>query len=170
MLPTRICLTFRWTILSTLRPLEGIDQEEQQKCYSKIQQLLMDSVLRLKNSESNKHAISAQHLASTTRALSELLNNSNIDAQNPSRDLAMERLAQSVSAAMSANCIYGNKRKFSSITKKCFSKYQFLNFLYIDLQFHFHFILEELLALLQPIAYQHFLIDWTLQTYTSKAA
>lgn len=72
----------------------------------------MDSVLRLKNSESNKHAISAQHLAATTRALSELLNSGNTEIQNSSKDLAMERLAQSVSAAMSANCIYGNKRKF----------------------------------------------------------
>jgi hypothetical protein len=87
------------------------DQEEQQRCYSKVQQLLLDSVLRLKSSGSNKHAISAQHLASMTRALTTILhNNSEID--NSLRDLAMERLAQSVSAAMSANCIYGNKRTY----------------------------------------------------------
>ncbi|XP_008215388.1 uncharacterized protein C7orf26 homolog [Nasonia vitripennis] len=135
---TPIAGLFRWSILSPLRnPSEITDQEEQQKCYSKIQQLLMDSVLRLKNNESNKHAISAQHLAATTRALSAILQ-SNSELDSSLKDLAMERLAQSVSAAMSANCIYGNK--------------------------------QELLALLQPLAYQHFLIEWTLQTYTSKAA
>lgn len=91
---------------------EGTEsQEESRKFYSKVQQLLMDSVLRLTNSGSNKHAISAQHLASTTRLLAANLQNCpNIDTV--SRDLAMERLAQAVSAAMSANCIYGNKRMY----------------------------------------------------------
>ncbi|XP_014206855.1 uncharacterized protein C7orf26 homolog isoform X2 [Copidosoma floridanum] len=135
---TPIAGLFRWCILSPLRiPKESADKEEQQKCYSKIQQLLMDAVLRLKNNESNKHAISAQHLASTTRALTDTLQD-NAELETVCKDLAMERLAQSVSSAMSANCIYGNK--------------------------------QELLALLQPLAYQHFLIEWTLQTYTSKAA
>lgn len=84
-------------------------QQETRKFHSKVQQLLMDSVLRLNNSGSNKHAISAQHLASTTRLLTtNLQNRANIDTAL--RDLAMERLAQAVSAAMSANCIYGNKR------------------------------------------------------------
>jgi len=32
------------------------------------------------------------------------------------------------------------------------------------------FVSEELLALLQPLSYQHFLIEWTLQTYATKAA
>lgn len=86
-------------------------QEETRKFHSKVQQLLMDSVLRLSNSGNNKHAISAQHLASTARLLTtNLQNRANIDMA--SRDLAMERLAQAVSAAMSANCIYGNKRMF----------------------------------------------------------
>lgn len=31
------------------------------------------------------------------------------------------------------------------------------------------FVTEELLALLQPLAYRHFLIEWTLQTYATKA-
>lgn len=84
------------------------EEETHQKFYSKIQQLLMDSVLRLKNSGSNKHAISAQHLAATARALTNILH---LHLQTTSRDLALERLAQAVSAAMSANCIYGNKRK-----------------------------------------------------------
>ncbi|XP_015587375.1 uncharacterized protein C7orf26 homolog [Cephus cinctus] len=130
---------FRWSILSSLRP-DSESQErrdELQKCYSKIQQLLMDSVLRLKTSGSNKHAISAQHLAATTRTLTTMLQTYS-DSNTAFRDLAMERLAQAVSAAMSANCIYGNK--------------------------------QELLALLQPLSYQHFLIEWTLQTYTSKAS
>lgn len=70
----------------------------------------MDSVLRLKSSGSNRHAISAQHLASTTRALTAILH-SIPDLDTPLKDLSMERLAQAVSAAMSANCIYGNKRK-----------------------------------------------------------
>lgn len=69
----------------------------------------MDSVLRLNNSGNNKHAISAQHLATTVRQLTTILQNRpNMNAS--SRDLAMERLAQAISAAMSANCIYGNKR------------------------------------------------------------
>lgn len=72
----------------------------------------MDSVLRLKNNDGNKHAVSAQHLASTTRALSNTLQNNNNEIETSSKDLAMERLAQSVSSAMSANCIYGNKRKY----------------------------------------------------------
>lgn len=88
------------------------DQEESRNFYSKVQQLLMDSVLRLNNSGSNKHAISAQHLASTTRLLTaNLQNRPNVDTI--SRDLAIERLAQAVSAAMSANCIYGNKRMYT---------------------------------------------------------
>ncbi|XP_032675778.1 uncharacterized protein C7orf26 homolog [Odontomachus brunneus] len=135
---TPIAGLFRWCILSPLRSgANTIDsQEESRKFYSKVQQLLMDSVLCLKNNGSNKHAISAQHLASTTRLLTtSLQNHPNVTAA--SRDLAMERLAQAVSAAMSANCIYGNK--------------------------------QELLALLQPLSYQHFLIEWTLQTYASKA-
>lgn len=100
----------RWCILSPLRhAAENAEDQETRKFYSKVQQLLMDSVLRLNNSGSNKHAISAQHLASTTRSLmANLQNHANIDTV--SRDLAMERLAQAVSAAMSANCIYGNKR------------------------------------------------------------
>ncbi|KAJ8687754.1 hypothetical protein QAD02_023548 [Eretmocerus hayati] len=135
---TPIAGLFRWSILSPLRPTEETTgHEEEQKCYSKIQQLLMDSVLRLKSSGSNKNAISAQHFASITRALVSILQSSP-DISTDSKDLAMERLAQSVSAAMSANCIYGNK--------------------------------QELLALLQPLSYQHFLIEWTLQTYASKAA
>jgi len=134
---TPIAGLFRWCILSPLRiPKDCADKEEQQKCYSKIQQLLMDSVLRLKSNEGNKHAISAQHLASTTRALNTILQE-NTELETSCKELAMERLAQSISAAMSANCIYGNK--------------------------------QELLALLQPLAYQHFLIEWTLQTYTTKA-
>lgn len=137
---TPIAGLFRWCILSPLRADDNENlepQDEQKKLYSKIQQLLMDSVLRLKNSGNNKHAISAQHLAATTRTLTtNLQNRTNINSAV--RDLAMERLAQAVSAAMSANCIYGNK--------------------------------QELLALLQPLSYQHFLIEWTLQTYASKAA
>lgn len=94
--------------------IENTDQEDQQKCYSKIQQLLMDSVLRLKSSNSNRNAISAQHLAATTRALTTILQ-SNSELESSLRDLAMERLAQSVSAAMSANCIYGNKRMYNKL-------------------------------------------------------
>ncbi|XP_076683315.1 integrator complex subunit 15 [Andrena cerasifolii] len=136
---TPIAGLFRWCILCPLRPstAENMEHcEEQRKVYSKIQQLLMDSVLRLKNSGNNKHAISAQHFAATTRALTTSLQ-SHTNVSSTARDLAMERLAQAVSAAMSANCIYGNK--------------------------------QELLALLQPLSYQHFLIEWTLQTYASKA-
>ncbi|EZA58327.1 hypothetical protein DMN91_006023 [Ooceraea biroi] len=137
---TPIAGLFRWCILSPLRDnaKEGTEaQEESRKFYSKVQQLLMDSVLRLNNSGSNKHAISAQHLASTIRQLTAILQNCP-NMSTTSRDLAMERLAQAVSAAMSANCIYGNK--------------------------------QELLALLQPLSYRHFLIEWTLQTYAIKAA
>lgn len=104
---------YRWCILSPLRDTTNNTEtrEESRKFYSKVQQLLMDSVLRLNNSGSNKHAISAQHLASTTRLLTtNLQNRPNVDTVL--RDLAMERLAQAVSAAMSANCIYGNKRMF----------------------------------------------------------
>ncbi|XP_012522011.1 uncharacterized protein C7orf26 homolog isoform X2 [Monomorium pharaonis] len=137
---TPIAGLFRWCILSPLRHNamnSAQSREESRKFYSKVQQLLMDSVLRLNNSGNNKHAISAQHLASTTRLLTtNLQNRPNIDTV--SRDLAMERLAQAVSTAMSANCIYGNK--------------------------------QELLALLQPLSYEHFLIEWTLQTYATKAA
>ena len=32
------------------------------------------------------------------------------------------------------------------------------------------FVLEELLALLQPLSYEHFLIEWTYATYATKAA
>lgn len=71
----------------------------------------MDSVLRLKNSGNNKHAISAQHFAATIRTLSISLQ-SQTNVNSTSGDLAMERLAQAVSAAMSANCIYGNKRVY----------------------------------------------------------
>ncbi|XP_076238104.1 integrator complex subunit 15 [Calliopsis andreniformis] len=136
---TPIAGLFRWCILCPLRltAVESSEQEEQRKLYSKIQQLLMDSVLRLKNSGNNKHAISAQHFAATARALTASLQTPTNISSN-TRDLAMERLAQAVSAAMSTNCIYGNK--------------------------------QELLALLQPLSYEHFLIEWTLQTYTSKAA
>ncbi|KAL0108978.1 hypothetical protein PUN28_014224 [Cardiocondyla obscurior] len=137
---TPIAGLFRWCILSPLRydnAENAANREELRVFYSKVQQLLMDSVLRLTNNGSNKHAISAQHLASTTRLLTaNLQNRSNIDTSL--RDLAMERLAQAVSTAMSANCIYGNK--------------------------------QELLALLQPLSYQHFLIEWTLQTCSTKAA
>lgn len=134
---TPIAGLFRWCILSPVRIVDdNLNQiEDEQRLYSKIQQLLMDSVLRLKsNNGSNKHAISAQHLAATTRALTLVLQN--FTNSETSRDLAMERLAQAVSAAMSANCIYGNK--------------------------------QELLALLQSLSYQHFLIEWTLQTYSTK--
>lgn len=137
---TPIAGLFRWCILSPVRSVgtENTEySEEQKKLYSKIQQLLMDSVLRLKNSGNNKHAISAQHFAATTRTLTTSLQ-SQTNINSISRELALERLAQAVSAAMSANCIYGNK--------------------------------QELLALLQPLSYQHFLIEWTLQTYASKAA
>ncbi|XP_046752967.1 uncharacterized protein C7orf26 homolog [Diprion similis] len=134
---TPIAGLFRWCVLSPLRhdSVTVTAEDGQQKFYSKIQQLLMDSVLRLKNSGSNKHAISAQHLAATARVLTNI---PHIQLQSASRDLALERLAQAVSAAMSANCIYGNK--------------------------------QELLALLQPLSYQHFLIEWTLKTNTSKMA
>ena len=104
----------RWCILCPLRPstAENMEHcEEQRKVYSKIQQLLMDSVLRLKNSGNNKHAISAQHFAATTRSLTTSLQ-SHTNVSSTARDLAMERLAQAVSAAMSANCIYGNKRAY----------------------------------------------------------
>lgn len=105
----------RWCILSSIRTitsnLEIEIHEKHRQLYSKIQQLLMDSVLRLRNSGSNKHAISAQHFASTTRTLSKILQTrSNLNSEM--RDLALERLAQAVSAAMSANCVYGNKRMF----------------------------------------------------------
>lgn len=78
------------------------------KFYSKIQQLLMDAVLRLKTSNSNKHAISAQHFAQTTRDLTGLLDQSNNEKEC---NLALERLAQAVSTALSVNCIYGYQRK-----------------------------------------------------------
>ncbi|XP_012267352.2 integrator complex subunit 15 isoform X1 [Athalia rosae] len=93
---TPIAGLFRWCVLSPLRneSMCTDEEESQQKFYSKIQQLLMDSVLRLKNSGSNKHAISAQHLAATTRVLS---NFPQIQLQTPSRDLALERLAQAKS-------------------------------------------------------------------------
>lgn len=86
--------------------------EERRKLYSKIQQLLMDAVLRLKNNGSNKHAISTQHLAQTTRTLTSLLEQSETNIIKNGCDLAMERLAQAISTALSVNCIYGNKRKF----------------------------------------------------------
>ncbi|XP_076283766.1 integrator complex subunit 15 isoform X2 [Lasioglossum baleicum] len=105
---TPIAGLFRWCILCPLRLKNTENCKEQQKLYSKIQQLLMDSVLRLKNSGNNKHAISAQHFAATIRALSSNLG-SHSTTSLTSRDLGMERLAQAVSAAMSANCIYGNK-------------------------------------------------------------
>lgn len=89
--------------------------EEQKKLYSKIQQLLMDAVLRLKNGGNNKHAISAQHFAATIRTLTAILQ-SHTNVHSTSRDLAMERLAQAVSAAMSANCIYGNKRSYHNLS------------------------------------------------------
>lgn len=104
----------RWCILSPLRvnTIENAENsEEQRKLYSKIQQLLMDSVLRLKNSRNNKHAISAQHFAATTRTLTTSLQ-SQVNISSTLHDLAMARLAQAVSAAMSANCIYGNKRMY----------------------------------------------------------
>lgn len=137
---TPIAGLFRWCILSPLRTntTENTDHsEEQRKLYSKLQQLLMGSVLRLENSGGNKHAISAQHLAATTRTLTTNLQ-TYPHINSVARDVAMRRLAQAVSAAMSANCIYGNK--------------------------------QELLALLQPLSHQHFLIEWTLETYASKAA
>ncbi|XP_063978039.1 integrator complex subunit 15 [Diachasmimorpha longicaudata] len=139
---TPIAGLFRWCILSPARSkpenVENTIIEERNQFYSKIQQLLMDAVLRLKNSGSNKHAISTQHLAQTTRALTTLLEEPETADNKPRRNLAMERLAQAVSTAMSANCIYGNK--------------------------------QELLALLQPLACRHFLIEWTLITYGSKGA
>lgn len=74
----------------------------------------MDSVLCLSNSSTNKHAISAQHLASITRLLTtNLQNRPNIDTA--SRDLALERFAQAINAAMSTNCIYGNKRMYTYV-------------------------------------------------------
>ncbi|XP_076659304.1 integrator complex subunit 15 isoform X2 [Halictus rubicundus] len=105
---TPIAGLFRWCILCPLRLKNTENCQEQKKLYSKIQQLLMDSVLRLKSSGNNKHAISAQHFAATVRALSSNLG-SHSTASLTSRDLGMERLAQAVSVAMSANCIYGNK-------------------------------------------------------------
>lgn len=71
----------------------------------------MDAVLRLKDNSGNKHAISAQHLAQTTRTLTSLLEQSGPSVLKVNCDLAMERLAQAVSTALSVNCIYGNKRK-----------------------------------------------------------
>lgn len=106
-------LFFRWCILSPLRfdiTVNG-EQEDRKKSYSKIQQLLMDSVLRLKSSGTNKHAISAQHLAAIVRVLTTTLQTCT-NVNSALCDLAMERLAQAVSAAMSANCIYGNKREY----------------------------------------------------------
>lgn len=115
---TPIAGLFRWCILGPARKTsESVGQEmilERNKSYSKIQQLLMDSVLRLNGSGNNKHAISAQHLADTTRTLSNILQSSDDGVAKNLRDLAMERLAQAVSTAMSANCIYGNKRKIFS--------------------------------------------------------
>ncbi|CAD1468363.1 unnamed protein product, partial [Heterotrigona itama] len=108
---TPIAGLFRWCILSPVRSIdiENTDySEERKKLYSKIQHLLMDSVLRLKNNGNNKHAISAQHFAATIRTLTATLQ-SQTNINSISRDLTMERLAQAVSAAMSANCIYGNK-------------------------------------------------------------
>ncbi|KAG8042338.1 hypothetical protein G9C98_004972 [Cotesia typhae] len=128
-----------WCILNPARKEDDIDKntiDERKKLYSKIQQLLMDAVLRLKDNSGNKHAISAQHLAQTTRTLTSLLEQSGPSVLKVNCDLAMERLAQAVSTALSVNCIYGNK--------------------------------QELLALLQPLACRHFLIEWTLMTYGSK--
>ncbi|XP_057328803.1 integrator complex subunit 15 [Microplitis mediator] len=137
---TPIAGLFRWCILSSARKEPAdIDKsitDERKKLYSKIQQLLMDAVLRLKDTSGNKHAISAQHLAQTTRTLTSLLEQTDSSILKASCDLAMERLAQAVSTALSVNCIYGNK--------------------------------QELLALLQPLACRHFLIEWTLMTYGSK--
>ncbi|XP_034950070.1 uncharacterized protein C7orf26 homolog isoform X2 [Chelonus insularis] len=139
---TPIAGLFRWCILSPARKkTDEKDKnliEERNKLYSKIQQLLMDAVLRLKNSTSNQNAISAQHFAQTTRTLSSLLEQPDETVTKADCDLAMERLAQAVSTALSVNCIYGNK--------------------------------QELLALLQPLACKHFLIEWTLMTYGSKAS
>lgn len=102
---------FRWCIMSSLRvSIELPDQEEQQKCYSKIQQLLMDSMLHLKMNTGNKNAISAQHFSDTTRALISFLNPNN-KISIASKELALERLAQT-SSAMSTSCIYGNKREY----------------------------------------------------------
>lgn len=98
--------------MSSLRvSIEFPNQPEQQKCYSKIQQLLMDSMLHLKFSANNKNAISAQHFADTTRVLISALS-SNSSISTVSKDLALERLGQAISSAMSTNCIYGNKRKY----------------------------------------------------------
>ncbi|CAD6228136.1 GSCOCG00006370001-RA-CDS [Cotesia congregata] len=138
---TPIAGLFRWCILNPARKEDDIDKntiDERKKLYSKIQQLLMDAVLRLKDNSGNKHAISAQHLAQTTRTLTSLLEQSGPSVLKVNCDLAMERLAQAVSTALSVNCIYGNK--------------------------------QELLALLQPLACRHFLIEWTLMTYGSKVS
>ena len=111
---TPIAGLFRWCVLSPAREQPSDENskitEMRSKLFSKIQQLLMDSVLRLTSSGSNKHAISAQHLADTTRTLSILLQTPGEQPEQALRALAMERLAQAVSTAMSANCIYGNKR------------------------------------------------------------
>lgn len=119
---TPIAGLFRWCILSPARPQpENANEQsidERNKFYSKIQQLLMDSVLRLKNNSTNRHAISAQHLADTTRTLAALVQNAGDNPDKARCDLAMERLAQAVSTAMSANCIYGNKRTFY-LQKNC---------------------------------------------------
>ncbi|XP_025163165.1 uncharacterized protein C7orf26 isoform X2 [Harpegnathos saltator] len=113
---TPIAGLLRWCILSPLRSnmsetfsddrvhTQTTRQREPQILYSKLQQLLMDSMSRLKNSGSNKHAISAQHLASTTRLLA-------MNVSGQWRKLAIERLAQALSMAMMADCIYGNKQE-----------------------------------------------------------
>lgn len=97
--------------MSPLR-VQHADQEQwsEQRYYSKVQQLLMDAVLRLKSNSNNKHAVSAQHFADTTRTLTTMLQ-SNCTFHQEAASLAIERLAQATSAVMSANCIYGNKRK-----------------------------------------------------------
>lgn len=132
---------YRWCILNPLRQIksENTDQElekERYKFYSKIQQLLMEAVLRLKSSNGNKHAISAQHLAQTIRDLMSLLDRASADGNQSGWNLVMERLAQAVSTALSVNCIYGNKRK-------TFFFYLFLIFfihLFFRKKFNFFFV------------------------------
>ncbi|KAK0087482.1 hypothetical protein PV325_000923 [Microctonus aethiopoides] len=139
---TPIAGLFRWCILSPARKesvnfhKEKVESEDRCKLYSKIQHLLLDAVRRLKNCTGNKNAISAQHLAQTTRSLTSLLESPETNISQERSDLSLARLAQAISTALSVNCMYGNK--------------------------------QELLALLQPLASKHFLIELTLSTHGTK--
>ncbi|KAF7996690.1 hypothetical protein HCN44_002336 [Aphidius gifuensis] len=123
---TPIAGLFRWCILNPVRPkVENTDKDNNDnnslKFYSKIQQLLMDAVLRLKTSNGNKHAISAQHLAQTTRDLTGLLDQSRNNEKEC--NLALERLAQAVSTALSVNCIYGYQQELFALLQPLASRH-----------------------------------------------